>query len=144
MSEPLQGLKQYNFFGMTVTVPDQNGRWVKVVEKAIPPLSSMPGSAAFTPIRVLANVVVVDFYDPNVILKHFDPPIKIEVGYQTQDLFEAARVARRLKLAYWDGDQWVVFTDADNNFSLLPPTTGAVGEVTISDWIGDPPIAWGS
>ncbi len=103
----------------------------------------MPGTTQFKPIRAVANIAVIN-KDTGQYVTDFDPPIKLDVGYITQDLFEAALVARNLKLAYWDGTTWVLFDPVANNFSLLPPSTGAIGEVYISNWIGDPPVAWGS
>ena len=143
MTIPPQGRRQYEFPGITVTIPDQ-GHWVKAINKPVPPLSQMPGNDEFRPIRVVTNVAIVDYNDESKILSAFDPPIQLDVKYATQDLFEASRVSRAIKLAYWNGSTWVVFTASDNQYQLHPPTTGNVGEVTIQSWIGDPPIAWGT
>lgn len=137
-----QGERVFYFPGVTVTIPDQ-GKWVKVIDKPMPAPSSMPGNANFTPIRLLINLAVVDYDDENLVLSSFNPPIQIDVNYNSQDLWESARTNKRLKLAYWDGNTWVVFTEELNNFLLQPPTTGTVGEVNISSWAGDPPMSWG-
>jgi hypothetical protein len=60
------------------------------------------------------------------------------------DLYEAAHTSRRLKLAYWDGKKWVVFTARAHRFELLPPTGGGIGKAKITRWAGDPPVAWGT
>ncbi len=142
MTTPPEGQIVFNVPGLTITVPDQ-GYPIEVVRKGLPELVKMPGTAQFKPIRAVANVAVKDLRNGNYVT-HFEPPIKLDVGYITQDLFEAALVARNLKLAYWDGTTWVLFNLPENNFSLLPPSTGAIGEVYVHDWVGDPPVAWGS
>ena len=137
-----QGQRVYNFLGITVTIPDQ-GKWVKMIDKAMPPLSSMPGNNNFTPFRLLHNLMVVDYEDDNLVISSFNPPIEFDVSYTSQDLWESARISRSLKLAYWDGSTWVVFNDTNNNYTLLPPATGTIANVKISNWAGDPPMAWG-
>ncbi len=81
---------------------------------------------------------------PGAPLTSFDPPIELDVAYVTLELYEAVRTARPLKLGYWDGNQWVVFTYEQHLYELLSPVDGAVGKVMISSWAGDPPIAWGT
>jgi hypothetical protein len=145
MDREPQGLRVYNFpnlfTGLSVIIPDQ-GRWVEVIIKDSMP-ASMPGNANFTPIRVIANIAVIDVDDPKVPLTSFNPPIELAAAYLSQDLHQAGQNNRQLKLAYWDGAQWVVFTPGAHQFVLLAPTTGAIGKVKISEWAGDPPIAWG-
>jgi hypothetical protein len=145
MDRGLQGLQVYDFphlyTGISVIVPDQGG-WVKVIVKDLPP-ANLPGTESFTPIRVLANIAVTEYDDESKILTTFNPPIELAAAYLSQDLHQAARHNRPLKLAYWDGVQWVVFTPEEHHFVLLAPTTGAIGKVTISGWAGDPPVAWG-
>jgi hypothetical protein len=137
----VQGQRFYNF-GVTVTVPDQ-GKWVSVVEKDMPPLSSMPGNANFTPIRLIVNLAVVDYNNLNSVITSFDPPIELEVHYTDQDVSQAVLDGGELKLAYWDGSTWVVFTKAVNQYNLVPQPTGGVAQLQISSWAGDPPMAWG-
>jgi hypothetical protein len=115
-----------------------------VIEKPLPPLSSMPGNLEFTPIRLVANIAVVQVENPAVTVTKFDPPIEIDVAYLAPELFEALRLTKPLKLAYWDGGAWVVFTQAAHQYELLSPVDGAVGKVIIAEWAGDPPIAWGT
>lgn len=126
--------------GVTIIVPEQ-GRRVGVRLAPIPP--GLGPDENFRPIRIVANVVLFD-RDTDEILTRFDPPIEIDVRYHSSDLFEVARLARVLKLAYWNGTKWVVLDRDENKFTLLPPTTGMVGEVQISDWEGDPAISWGT
>ncbi len=135
-----QGQQVYKF--LEVTVPDQ-GKWVSVVEKDMPPLSSMPGNANFTPIRLLVNVAVVDYNNLNSVITSFDPPIELELNYTSGVLGENAPIGEALKLAYWDGSTWVVFTKIDNDYTLLQSATGGVAKLKIYSWAGDPPMAWG-
>lgn len=139
-----QGFSVFNFPGMRVTIPTQPNP-VIVIDKPLPPLSSMPGSDGFTPIRLIANIAVVDVKD-NKILTSFEYPIEIAVVYLTLELYEAVRTAKPLKLAYWDVDahRWVIFTPESHEYTLLAPIDGAIGKVKISSWAGDPPIAWGT
>jgi hypothetical protein len=142
MPKTPQGPKEYDLVDLKATVPDQ-GRWVKVIEKPLPPLSRLPGTKDFTPIRLIGNIAVVDYDDPNVVLTTFDPPIELSAVYHDMDLFEAARSNRRLKLGYWNGKRWVVFTTSQHGYLLMPPTRGGRGKAKIARWAGDPPIAWG-
>lgn len=135
-----QGHQVYKF--LEVTVPDQ-GKWVSVIEKDMPPLSSMPGNANFTPIRLIVNLAVVDYNNLNSVITSFDPPIELELNYTNGVLGGFDPTEEALKLAYWDGSTWVVFTKKDNYYTLLQSATGGVARLQISSWAGDPPMAWG-
>lgn len=137
-----QGLQVYRFPGIRVTIPPQPVP-VTVIEKPLPPLSSMPGNPEFTPIRLVANIAV-EIAEDHKIVTSFNPPIEIDAAYLAPELFEAVRLTKPLKLAYWDGRAWVVFTQAAHQYELLSPVDGAVGKVIIAEWAGDPPIAWGT
>ncbi|NTV83746.1 MAG: hypothetical protein HGA23_05525, partial [Bacteroidales bacterium] len=102
-------------------------------------LSEIPGSQGFTPVRLIVNFAVIEIVGgkPGAPVTSFDPPIEIDVAYVTLELYEAVRTARPLKLGYWDGNQWVVFTSANHQYEFLSPVDGAVGRVTISNWVGD-------
>jgi hypothetical protein len=50
---------------------------------------------------------------------------------------------QQLKLAFWDGSQWVILSDASHEYYILPPSTGQIAEAKIWSWTGDPPLAWG-
>ena len=117
----------------------------------MPDVKTMPGNAMFTPKRLVINLAVVDFNADEHDLKvtdfvtTFDPPIKINVGYHIQDLYEAARDSKTLKLGYWDSYlvQWVVFSRTGHKFQLFSPSTATVCEIHVSEWPADPPIGWG-
>ncbi len=147
-AEP-QGLRTYDFPEVTVTVPDQHGTWVKVIQKHMPLGIDMSENDAFTPTRLVINLAVVRYEadEKNLqdtdFITSFDPPIRISVAYQFNDLFPPAKSGRTLKLGYWDGHHWVVLSHPSFRFQLLPPSTAPVGEAFISEWAGDPPIGWG-
>jgi hypothetical protein len=73
----------------------------------------------------------------------FDPPIEIRVAYNFYDVMESNRDYRQLKLAFWDGSQWVSLSDRSHDYHILPPSTGQVAEAKIWTWAADPPLAWG-
>lgn len=126
--------------GLTVIIPDQKRR-VGVRLDPIPP--DLGPDENFTPIRIVANVVLFD-RDTDEILTRFDPPIEFNVRYTSNDLFESARIARAIILAYWNGTKWVRLDKPENKFTLLKPSTGMVGEILVTDWEADPAIAWGT
>jgi hypothetical protein len=144
MAQPMQGETNFDFPGITVRIPDQ-GRWVKVIEKPLPDLKSLPADENFTPIRLITNLAVVDYDNPEIILTDFDPPVEIYARYIVQDIFESARRQRSLKLAYLDADKqvWVVFTPEFHGYRLLPPSVNLVGRAQFNSWAGDPVIGWG-
>jgi len=143
MQKPPQGHKVYPFVDLEIIVPDQS-RWVRVVEKPLPPLESMPGSKGFNPLRLIGNIAIVDYDDPEQVVTTFDPPIELNAIYHDLDLYEAAHTTRTLKLAYWNGWRWVVFSTRTHHFELLPPNDGGIGKAKIARWAGDPPVAWGT
>ena len=130
-----------HFPGISVTLPGQFGSQGRIVIKDVP--SDLSPSNGFIPIRIIINIAIQNVDNPETYLTSFDPPLRLDVGYKKQDLFEAAQNAQSLKLAYHDGKQWNVFTPETHQFRLLPPSTASAGGVEISQWSGDPPIAWG-
>jgi hypothetical protein len=134
--------KPYHFPGITAFVPDKLN--VIPVEEKIPD-RIVTDTEEFTMIRLVGNIA---FYDPKDIdharpIKTFDPPIELRIGYNIEDLLKNHCDLDSLKLAYWDGSNWIIISDPAYNYHILPPSTGQVAEVTISKWIGDPPIGWG-
>lgn len=50
-----------------------------------------------------------------------------------------------MELAFWNGDEWIVFTEEKHQFELQPDAKGkggGYGVALISHW-GDPNIGWG-
>jgi hypothetical protein len=134
----------FHFPGITVIVPVQTGVQIKAIDKGPVDLQKTDG---FTPIRQIANIALVDKeayeHDETIIVHEFAPPIKIRVGYNIEDVMMSGCDIRNLKLAYWDDSHWVIISNAEYKYMILPPSTAQVAEATLSFLDGDPPIAWG-
>jgi len=132
------------FDGITVIVPDQTGKTEPIhVENKMDQIPDLPKEKGkFRKIRTIANIAVI--YEGKT-LKKFDPPIELRVVYNYGDLVKVKHNIRDLKLAYWDGEKYVVFTEVDNDYLIHKPTstTGLLAECKIHKWAGDPPIIWG-
>ncbi len=134
----------FNFPGITVLVPKQSD--IVAVEKDLfAPHKIQTVTKPFTLIRQIANIV---FYKKTDVEKTnpvtvFDPPVEIRVGYNIYDVIKTKGKYRKLKLAYWDGSEWVIISNAAHDYHILPPSTGQVAEAKIRHWAGDPAIAWG-
>jgi hypothetical protein len=131
--------------GVAVTVPQQDRR-IKAVKLPLGQLSKMVGKpGGFQPDRLVINIALEDEDQPGVYLEEIDPPFELSVRYTRGDLEKAQKAGKDLKLAFWDGTQWVVFTPEKHYFELLPSSQGdggGHGVVRISRW-GDPNTAWG-
>ena len=143
----------FHFPGITVIVPEQVETKVEVVaiDKGIPNRDEIirrekVGGLYVT--RFIANIVLYEKrederYDLAEPIKSFNPPIEIRVGYTFFDILEnGGQNQEALKLAYWDGVEWVIISDPEHEYMIFPPNTGRVAEVKISHWIGDPAVAW--
>ena len=132
--------------GATVTVPEQKTkkkvRIEKLAKDSLDKMKSKPGG--FKPGRVVFNFQIVDEYDPSKVLTTFDPPFELRVRYTPADLKRAQDAGKPLQLAFWNGREWVIFTDEKHQFKLEPDSQGSGGEgvAMISHW-GDPNVAWG-
>lgn len=72
------------------------------------------------------------------------PPAQIWIALTQEDLARA-QSSDKLKMAYWNGGQWVVFSDTKHHFHTVEPETeGGYGYAVaeLSRW-GDPPLAIG-
>jgi hypothetical protein len=101
----------------------------------------MPAKAGgFQPARLVANIALEDETSPGEYLSQLDEPFELRIRYTPADMKQAKS---GLKLAFWDGTEWVVFTKEKHNFELQPDSQGGgYGVVQLSRW-GDPNIAWG-
>ena len=131
--------------GATITVPEQKKK-AKVVKLPPQALENMPTvKGGFKPGRLVINFALIDEDDPDTYLAEFDPPIELRVRYTRGDLERAKRANKELELAFWNGNEWVVFTQEKHQFILQPDAQGKAGGygiALISHW-GDPQIAWG-
>ncbi len=134
--------KAFNFDqeGVTVTVPD-TGKRIRAVKLPLDRLESMPAKpGGFTPTRLVANIALEDESNPGAYLSQLDKPFEMRFRYTSDDV---KQTKTGLKLAFWDGNEWVVFTKDKHSFELQPDSQGGgYGVVQLSRW-GDPNIAWG-
>ena len=138
----------YHFHGLTVLVPKQRENELVVMDLgSFLPKNLQTRTENFTLIRIIANMAVfnkADFENRKMEpVKTFDPPIEIRVAYNFYDVMESNSDIRQLKLAFWDGSQWVILSDPAHEYQILPPSTAQVAEAKIWSWTGDPPLAWG-
>jgi hypothetical protein len=130
---------------VTITVPDQKVKKAKAVKLPLGKLDEMRGrEGGFKPGRLVINFALVDEDNPETILTEFDPPFELRVRYTRGDLERAKKAGKSLELGFWNGDEWVVFTQEKHQFELQPDAqenAGGYGVVLISHW-GDPNIGW--
>ena len=133
-----------------VTVPWQ-GYAVKVLRIPYAPLSEMPPievAGRPWPHRVLLNVVVARYDDPDALVTQFNPPFTLRMAYSAEDLDRAKQADLQYPVyGFWDGCRWVLFTKEKHNLSYEPspnPTTEVAGYaiVTLAAW-NDPSIGHG-
>jgi hypothetical protein len=149
--EPLAKV-EYHFPGITVLTPLQNGEppyeIVAVNRGSLIPDYIPVETPNFNWIRHIANIAVlkkVDYEAGRMIpVQEFNPPIGIRVAYNFHDTMRTNGDIYQLRLAYWDGSQWVIFNEPTHDYHILPPSTGMVAEARIWSWVGDPMVAWGT
>jgi hypothetical protein len=140
----------------TIVMPWQ-GRAVRAVRVPSVPLDQMKGEGNdFTPAELVINLEVVDAKDEHVVLTDFDPPLELEFKFPPSLIKNARELAARqkinittgndfadvIKVGFWDGKRWILFTKAKHNFRVQGnDTNGYVGKVDLRKW-GDPPVAW--
>ncbi len=136
---------QFDQEDVKVTIPEQSRR-VRAVTLPLGSLGKMASkSGGFQPDRLVINIALEDEDQPGVYLEEIDLPFELRIRYTRGDLEKAQKAGKELKLAFWDGKQWVVFTREKHQFELQPSSQGdggGYGVVRISRW-GDPNIAWG-
>ena len=138
--------KEFTEEGATVTVPEQKDKKkVKIEKLPKDPLDKMkPKKDGFKPGRVVFNFQVVDEDDPSKVLTTFDPPFELRARYTKADEKRAQKAGQPLELAFWNGSEWITFTEEKHEFKLEPDSKGlgGYGVAKISNW-GDPNVAWG-
>ncbi len=136
----------YHFRGISLLVPTQREHELVPLKKRIS--HKIPKeSGSFKVIRPIANLALVKKADlgkhRKEYIKNFDPPLEILVGYTRADVEKCGGDIHQLKLANWDGSRWVVISNHEHEYFILPPGTARVAGVKIASWAGDPPLAWG-
>jgi hypothetical protein len=116
---------------------------VEVQRLALPTGLLLTPSGGFDPKRPVVNLKVVD-PTTNQPVTVFIPAIVLQVRYDSGDI-NSAGGEQNLRLGYWDGTSWNLFTIANNDFHLIHDQTSKFvgwGVVTIREW-SDPTIGWG-
>jgi len=151
MKEDPKVKKAYHFLGISVLVPMQTEQDSEIValdwRNRIP--DDIPEKTDnFSLIRYIANIVLFrkdhldrEYYEEPI--QEFNPPIEFRVHYRFDDVNSTDCDIQQLKLAYWDGQKWVIISDPTHEYHILPPSTAQVAEAKIWSWIGDPALAWG-
>lgn len=151
MNNHAQGRAFHHFPGVTVIVPVQTHQESEIVPIDLRDQTpdDIPNETInFKVIRYIANIVLFRKEDLEREIferpiQNFDPPIEFRVAYNEIDELKVRGAIHNLKLAYWDGEKWVIISDPSHDFQILPPGTAKVAEAKIRSWIGDPPLAWG-
>ena len=119
-----------------VTVPTQvSGRELALKTGTIPSdILDKKVPYGFEPIHPVINFQVDDSSGE---VMYFVPPMILRV--KVPDEWQVSpKAGLQLKLAYWNGTKWTVFTKRKHQFHLGPEYAIAV----IRQW-GDPTVAWG-
>jgi hypothetical protein len=138
----------HHFHGITVLVPKERDNEIAVIDMgSYIPHTMRPKTDDFTVIRHIANIVLADkaSYEKGRLepIMTFNLPIEIRVAYNYYDVMQCDCDINQLKLAFWNGEKWVILSDAAHEYQILPPGTAQVAEAKIWTWAGDPPLAWG-
>ncbi len=126
------------------------GYKVRILRLPSPPFAEMPieEQAKFKPRKLILNLAVAHDDDPDQLVTHFEPPLKIEFGYSKEDL----EIAHKYDLEYplfwfWDGCKWVLLTREKHQLAYTPaphPTDELAGFASIELKVfADPPFANG-
>ncbi len=138
----------YHFPEVSVLVPQQLEQ-AEIVAVDLPIPEDLPGfPEPHTKIRNIANIVLFHKADDNFQepVKDFNPPIEFRVHYKFEDVKKTDNCdINQLILAYWDDEKrkWVIISDLEHEYQILPPSTAQVAEAKIWSWNGDPTLAWG-
>ena len=127
--------------GVKVNADHQtNGATVRIGKGNLP--ASLPAdSKGFRPRRGIINLKLDLGTTPASGTRlTFSPPVTVRLRYKQDDLSHATGAGKTVPDFYYlDGNQWVLFANAQPVTDTTPGFAGAV-EVKISDWPGDPPI----
>jgi hypothetical protein len=134
--------------GVTVTVPPQNNFSDVVLERL--PLEGVPEMESdeeyFKLGRLVINFILYESENPEVILEEFDPPIEVQVKFTPADVEFADVGEKELAFAFWDGNEWIRFTEEKHQFNLNPLEEDLIysgfAQVFIQNW-SDPSVAIG-
>jgi len=131
--------------GVEASLPPQS-RAARLVRLPVGSLKNMPAKAGgFQPGRLIINLVGELEDAPGTYVQEFNPPLELKINYTPADYQFAQKGGKPLRLAFWNGAEWVVFTSEKHQYKLYPKSpasSGGYATVSIRSW-GDPPVSWG-
>jgi hypothetical protein len=130
--------KHFEDKGVWVVVPTQaRARPLRIVELDDSDLADMPATPnVFGPDRVVISFQVEEEGN-GCPVDGFSPPMVLMVEFAEQDL-DLVKQGHELKLAFWDGSRWVVFTKEKHQLEMHSRFAIAL----IRHW-GDPTVGAG-
>lgn len=131
--------------GAAVIVPEQ-AKKLRVVKRPLGKLEDMKSKTGrFKPWRVVFNFEMEDEDNPGTFVHEFEAPLELRIRYTPADKKKAEEAGQPLRLGFWDGSDWVVFTGEKHHFEQVEdkgaPSAGEL-VVQLSRW-SDPPIGLG-
>ena len=133
--------RAFHFPGVSVLVPEVD-EYENIAVRMIEEITDCEEDQEdFSVIRYIGNIDLFPECDSEKPPK-FHQPIELRVRYTTYDEREA-KYYTKLKLAYWDGNTWVIISDDAHEYIIFPPSTARFAELKLLPWLGDPTLAWG-
>jgi len=139
--------KRYDFAdeGATVIVPDQPKK-MRAAKRPLGKLEEMKSkTGVFKPWRLVFNFEMEDEENPGEYVSEFDEPIELRIRYTRGDIEKAEKASKQLRIGYWDGSDWVVFSEEKHRLMQVADSDAQSGGelvVQLSSW-SDPPIGIG-
>ncbi len=139
--------KRFDFTdeGAAVIVPGQ-GKKLRVAKRPLGNLEDMKSkSGKFNPWRLVFNFEMEDEDNPGTFIHEFESPIELRIRYTRGDLQKAEKAGKQLRIGFWDGSDWVVFSEDKHLLKQVEDSDSQSGGelvVQLSSW-SDPPIGIG-
>ena len=131
--------------GVSLDIPEQ-GKKLRPVKRPTGKLEDMKSKpGGFTPWRLVINFEMEEEDNPGSYISEFEKPLELRIRYTRADHERAEKDGKPLRMAYWDGSDWVVFTAEKHQFKRVPAADAKSGGelvVSLSKW-ADPTIAVG-
>jgi hypothetical protein len=108
-------------YGIKVTIQDPE-RIKPVIGPELPEAPSDP--EVYEPFRVLLNLLFSTPKSPTDFVEEFDPPIMLQIGFTKEDLAFVYEREKELAMAFWDGEQVVVFNEEKHKFKQVEESWG--------------------
>lgn len=135
----------FNDEGAAVIVPEQ-GKKLRVAKRPLGKLEDMKSkSGKFKPWRLVFNFEMEDEDNPGTFVSEFETPIELRIRYTRGDLQKAENAKKPLRIGFWDGSDWVVFSEDKHLLKQVEDSDAQSGGelvVQLTKW-SDPPIGIG-